>query len=130
MTRDYRIMDGNKMTGYLNERLAFRQNITDEQLAKLKELHIVKDFVFGLMEKTDDPVQLKAGADLVEQLEFALQRNWNFDEDAGMHEWYNVPGCLCPKLDNMDSRYPGSTHRIHTQDCPIHGFDVSEEFGG
>lgn len=109
----------------LNGRLIESQGVTDEQLKRLLVLHELKLFLFELMEKTDDPVQLKAGADLFEQIEFALQRNWNFTEDAGFHEWYTVPKCRCPKLDNAERRFPGASVdlRIYSGDCPIHKWD-------
>lgn len=117
----YIVTYNGKPVSRLNERLAKKQGVTDEQLTQLRLLHEVKHEVFRLMTLTSDPEQLKNGANLVEQLEFALQRNWNFPEDRGMHEWYDVPGCTCPKMDNADNRYPGSEMRIHMMDCPIHG---------
>lgn len=57
MKRDYRILVDGKVTGALNERLAIRQGVTDEQLEKLKELHVLKDFLFCTMKSYEHPSQ-------------------------------------------------------------------------
>ena len=121
--RDYTVMYEGKAMYTLNERLAIRQGVTDEQLETLKELHALKLALFERMNTTVDHAELKRGAACLEDIEFGMQRAWNFPEDRGMHEWYLIPGCTCPKLDNAERRYPGAEQRIISADCIIHGWD-------
>jgi hypothetical protein len=111
--------------------MAKRQGVTDEQLENLKAIHEIKLELFRLMGialaeylRDGDATELKSGAHLLEQIEFALQRNWNFSEDTGMHEWYLAPGCRCPKMDNAERRFPNApgSLRVINGDCPIHGW--------
>lgn len=107
--------------GALNERLILRQGVSDEQLERLKQLHVMKLDLFEEMKETDDRDKLREGAKRLQAIEFAMQDNWNFEQDKGMHEWYLIPKCTCPRMDNIDNRYPGSDRRIINLDCPVHG---------
>jgi len=137
--RDYTVTYNGKPQYMLNARMAERQCINDAQLIELKRLHQEKLRTFEYMEDYNDCLreairqqqaseediafyknQLRTAAHQVEQIEFEMQDNWNYSRDAGMHEWYNVPGCTCPKADNMDRRYPGSLFRIISPACPVH----------
>jgi len=106
----------------LNERLATAQGVTDEQLTKLRDLHQQKLMLFEQMELLDpttEPGRLKSLAFAVEQIEFDLQANWNFPQDPNFHEWYLVPHCKCPTLDNRDRK--GTQFKVISTFCPIHG---------
>ena len=105
-------------TYYLNKRLLDSKNAWGN-LSELVETHKMKLTLFDEMDKTDDSVKLHAFADGVQQLEFKLQRLWGFSENAHFHEWYLVPKCTCPKMDNAD--YRGTKYGITSGDCPVHG---------
>lgn len=104
---------------YLNFRLAEKQKVSDENIEKLKEVHVRKLEVFDKMKETEDKNLLKELAITVENIEFELQKLWGFEEDKNMHEWYMVPKCACPKIDNHDNR--GTEFKIINLDCPVHG---------
>lgn len=111
-----------KPTYRLNESLAKQQKVTSEQLANLVRLHERKLMLFDQMQELDPHTQqakLKALAAVFEQIEYQLQENWNFTQDRNFHEWYLVPHCSCPQLDNQDRK--GTPYRVITQTCPIHG---------
>jgi hypothetical protein len=104
----------------LSQSLAVSQRVTDEQLEALKRLHQKKLTLFALARLTDNKVALRQIAADFEQVEFDMQSNWNFPIDRKFHEWYTVPKCRCPRMDNMERR--GATDsRIIVQDCPVHG---------
>lgn len=102
----------------LNTHLIKRQKISDEKVEELKKLHVEKLDVFNEMRNTDNKEELKALAQKVEDIEFALQKTWGFAENRNFHEWYNVPKCRCPKMDNADNR--GTEFRIYNESCPVH----------
>lgn len=115
----FNVYHNGKVLYRLNERLAEKQGITDQELINLVELHQQKLHVFDTMNATDDPIKLKQLAKLVEDFEFEMQKNWHFEQNVNMHEWYRVPKCICPKMDNEDRR--GTEYRIYNATCPIHG---------
>ena len=89
-----------------------------ENLEELKETHWLKLLFYQMIEETNDLAELKElGLDL-EQIEYHLQRLWNFSEDYRFHRSWEYPKCYCPKMDNMDM-YP--YQRVTTQCCPLHG---------
>ena len=108
-----------KIAYYLNEGLAERQGVTDQEMINLIELHQQKLTIFEQMWATTDYTELRNLAELVEGIEFEMQKNWHFPQDATFHEWYNVPNCTCPKMDNEDRR--GTSYRVVDAKCPIHG---------
>lgn len=103
----------------LNEKLAERQGVTDQEMINLVDLHQEKLSIFSQMEAISDRAELRRMAGLVEGIEFEMQKNWHFPQDATFHEWYNVPNCTCPKMDNEDRR--GTSYRVVDAKCPIHG---------
>ena len=105
----------------LNVSLIHRQGIDEAAVVELVRLHEEKLELFSKMKVATDPATLKQGAKTLENIEFAMQRNWNFPEDTGFHEWYRIPQCCCPKADNADLRRPGNTRRIIDLTCPVHG---------
>jgi len=115
------VVYNNQPVYQLSTHLIQRQGVTDEQLERLKELHIKKLKLFDEMSATDDTAKLKEGALRLQAIEFAMQDNWNFPQDPGMHEWYLIPKCTCPRMDNIDRRFPGSKLRIISETCPVHG---------
>ena len=99
---------------YLNGSLAHFQRADIE---KSKKLHIFKHLLFEKMNtvaEEDLPLYNK----YVVELEFALQRAWNFPEDPDYHKHWLTPRCTCPKMDNEDW-YP-SKIKIYYEDCPVH----------
>lgn len=106
-----------RKTYYLNKHLLDRQNCW-LNLEDLIKTHKEKLDIFDLMDKTDDRNELRELAGQVQDKEFELQRLWKFSIDAKFHEWYLVPKCTCPKMDNADAR--GTKYSIFSSDCPIH----------
>ena len=96
-----------------------RQNLDVSELRALKSLHAEKLKYFKLMEETDDQAKLREYAGEVKFIEFEMQKNWHFPQDETFHEWYRVPKCTCPKMDNADRR--GTKYMVINQQCPIHG---------
>ena len=103
----------------LNARLVLNQGLDASELRALKALHAEKLKYFDLMNETDDAVALRKYAKEVEFIEFEMQKNWHFPQDSRFHEWYKVPKCSCPKLDNKDRQ--GTEYRIIDPKCVIHG---------
>lgn len=119
MNNKFAVVHKGEVKFYLNHHLLTKQKVSDENIGKLKEVHIKKLEVFDKMKETDDKQQLKDLALTVENIEFELQKLWGFEEDKNMHEWYMVPKCTCPRMDNHD--YKGTEFKIINAECPIHG---------
>jgi len=103
----------------LNQALLEKQGITAEGEELIRELHGRKVGAYSQIEKTTDPTDLEALADLVTHIEFALQRAWGFPQSIAFHRFWETPKCTCPNLDN-EERY-GTKQFIIASDCPLHG---------
>ena len=65
-------------------------------------------------------LSLKNCIESLEQLEFAMQAIWGFEQDPLKHVWWLYPDtCTCPKIDNRDPAFFGRG-RIINEDCPLH----------
>ena len=104
----------------LNKKMLKRQGITDLKVIKaLKVSHLIKFEIFEKMENTDDPQKLHQLAIELEQLEFAQQTLWGFEQNSNYHYWWKVPKCTCANMDNYDAY--GTKYRHVNLNCPVHG---------
>lgn len=110
--------DGNPV-GILDEKLVSKQKLTEQQIAKIKELHCVKSIIFDCMFDSDDKEELHILAELLERLEYALQQAWGFPQDRNKHMWWRALKCTCPTMDNEDAY--GTEYRCINMKCPVHG---------
>jgi len=115
---EVRFSNGDYVTT-LNSNMARDQNVSSENIEMLKETHILRALIFAAMERTDNITTLKNFAKMFERLEFLQQELWGFKKDSNWHQWFDVPKCKCPKLDNADRI--GSEESVMNSDCPIHG---------
>lgn len=112
------IVYNGQLKGYLNESLIRQQALTPEKVEKIKKLHLKKWEIFEEMENETSKELLKSYAQLVETIEYELQNLWGFSKDKNFHEWYKVPHCKCPKVDNEERK--GTPYRVISQYCLIH----------
>jgi hypothetical protein len=120
--RPYTVVYKKKPRSILNRRLIIEKKVTEEQLERILSLHVEKLKLFDSMTKLDPEKNislLMEKAKIFEGIEFSLQENWNFDKNSDFHEWYSVPHCGCPKLDNHDLH--GTELRVISGSCLIHG---------
>jgi hypothetical protein len=101
----------------LNPRLIQRQGLGEAEVQHLQSLHEARQEIEEAMENAAEG-NLPALAKEWEANQFALQRGWRFPENALYHQWWEVPRCTCPKLDNR-VRYPNGPY-IHDTGCPVH----------
>ena len=102
----------------LNKQLLKRQNITDT--TELEALYKELNELFKKAEQTMCSCTLKKLAKELTDLEFKLQKAWNFSQDQKFHSyWFLIPHCTCPKLDNQERI--GLNQRIISEDCIVHG---------
>lgn len=104
----------------LNKKLLKQQNISKEDEKKIEELHIKLDTLkeTPLEEIENIPEYVKS----IEQIEYALQRLWKFEEDSTKHtHWLTDPKCHCPTIDNKELF--GVDRRIISQKCKLHWKD-------
>jgi len=109
----------------LNQQLVEKQKLTDDDCDELERLHDQRERLFAKMLgcRLDNPYELnslKLYGELLESLEYNMQRVWKFPQTSSMHTWwYQVPHCQCPILDNMDMQ--GADARVYNLGCPVHG---------
>lgn len=124
----YAVVRNDKVVYYLNGNLAIANKVTDEELEQIKALHVKKLDLFDIATQAaaaNNTDLLKSLAAELQQIEFDMQKAWHFPQDHTFHEWYAIPGCRCPKMDNAEAR--GVDRRIYSGACPIHGQGISSE---
>lgn len=105
-------------TTVLNPELLQSQKRSLEDIAEILGLHARKIALFKDME-TANEFSLEAYGRELREVEYALQRAWNFPQSAKYHKFWEVPRCTCPKLDNAE-RYPTGNYVIN-ETCLVHG---------
>ena len=114
---------------HLNERLAIRQGVSDEQLEALKTSYRLRWILFEAAKQSlEEPLKLKMLAGVFDQLESEQQKLWNFKDDPNHHRFFDFPGCACPKHDNAERL--GTPYKIYSEGCPIHGDRVTKVMHG
>lgn len=109
----------------LNPHLAAKQGVTEGQLEALRASHLIRASLFKAASLgIHNDLLLTMVANVFDALETEQQKLWNFPADPNHHRFFDVPGCLCPKHDNAERL--GTSQRIYSNDCPIHGRWVAE----
>ena len=73
-----------------------------------------------VMARIGGPAVVKPLLPVIQDIEFAMQEACGLPKDDKKHRWWmEIPGCTCPKYDNMDLF--GTGLRIYSEDCPYHG---------
>ncbi len=114
-----------KKTILLNGLLIERQETDEETVKKLKAAHYHRLEVITKMEQTDEKLSLRLLNEEIERIDFELQKLWGFPENSNYHRWWEVPKCVCPKMDNRDNY--GTKYRIIVENCPIHSLKKENE---
>jgi hypothetical protein len=102
----------------LNGRLLAVQKVT-HNLEKLKQIHVTRLDI-------EEAISLENNLDILKDLvidwemcQFELQSLWGFKEDSSFHEFWTLPQCQCPVMDNRENK--GYYRRIINLGCPLHG---------
>ena len=110
----------------LNPFVIKKQGLNQSDIDEIRFHHSRKDRLLKLMDELDevkDRTELREYVDQLEQVEFAMQRAWKFEQDANYHTWWlKSRHCKCPGMDNRDMTYYGRG-KIKMQACPLHGWD-------
>lgn len=108
----------------INMDLARKRNISEDAIEEIQKCQWYLDEVLENPEvfcesPEDIPGHIKG-------LEYKLQNLWGFDANEMMHRWwFEVKGCSCPKIDNMETR---GYYDIINSDCPYHGNDKAKSW--
>lgn len=102
---------------YLNKNLLDRQNAW-ENIEELINFHKRKLDLFDEIDNGLWDNNLPKAAQKLQEIEFNMQEAWKFGKNAEFHEWYLIPKCTCPVMDNMELR--GTKYNIFSGDCPVH----------
>lgn len=107
---------------YLNPSLIEKQNLSSNQIKIIKNLHAnLLQIKQTMRDNINNPSMLRELFNLTSQVEFNLQLRWGFPINWKMTNWFYVPGCECPKLDNHEAK---PYRQIINCECPIHGHET------
>ena len=108
-----------------NKELLAKQGVTREQRQELEHIYALLENTINVAKilQEDEDLTYVTGSvisNTIRDIEFALQKQWNFPQNENFHSYQNkLPGCTCPKMDNQE-RW-GTEYGIITKDCPYHG---------
>jgi hypothetical protein len=103
----------------INNNLVIRQKVSPEDVKKIEKLQNIRSYFYDFIELSEDKEEIRRLAKFITQIEFQLQKLWNFKPDETMHRWFDVPKCSCPRMDNVD--YLGTPYKSINHKCIIHG---------
>jgi hypothetical protein len=121
----------------INSSLVEQRGLDQVDIGILFNLHGQKLFLFNdarnfLIKKAKakkidlkDIEKIKDYNERLRELEFAAQEAWGFSQNTKYHNWWlDMPGCTCPKLDNLDCS--GVDQNIISHECPWHSLPYLE----
>ena len=111
----------------VNPILIQKQGLDSDRVEKILRLHIDRMELVDRMRELDPTKDLQALLDLElkhRENQYALQEAWGFSRDRSMHDWFEVPHCACPKMDNRERK--GTQYQIRSLDCIYHGSQIGD----
>jgi len=109
----------------INEELIKQKGLSNGTVKAIRELHFLRAATMDLMTQVENDTLLPGLASVIEDLNYQLQDLWGFPRDSNFHEWYGLPKCTCPIMDNQDAR--GTSNRCYSGDCPVHSPFLKEK---
>ena len=106
----------------INMGLAASRNLSVETIIKIEQLHDTRGTVHKAIRSAtlaQSKEVVYALASSLPSIETALQVLWGFPTDINYYRFWEVPCCICPRMDNEDS-YPSGYYVINSQ-CWLHG---------
>jgi hypothetical protein len=118
--KDLNINFRNKPISRLNEELVIIRGLDKDDVAKIVKIHEKRWEKIELMKTLDatDKRELHALRDEITDLDFQLQDLWKFERNINFHNFFDLPHCTCPKMDNRGRL--GSPYKFYAEDCPLH----------
>lgn len=111
----------------VNPGIVKKQGLDSNRVEKILQLHIDRMELVDGMRELDPTKDLQALLDLElkhREIQYALQAAWGFSRDRSMHDWFEVPHCSCPKMDNRERK--GTPYQIRSLDCIYHGSQIGD----
>jgi len=105
-----------------NPILVKRQGIDEESVRQINILHDVRESLHECLASMNVYTYNSLAREIVKLLydiEAELQRLWKFPVNPNYYKFWNVPACVCAKMDNEDA-YPTGYYSINLN-CPLHG---------
>ncbi len=100
---------------WLNAALVAKQGLSEDDLRKLKWTHRFKFSLVCRMLATKNQDDIEILGKLFTKLLFFQQKVWKFDQNEDMHNWKEIPHCICPDKASFEKH-------VINQGCPVHGY--------
>lgn len=107
----------------INQKLAQERNLTEENINKINELHLLREKVEKNMAKASVE-ELPAYDKRLDEIEYQLQDLWGFGRNSSFIKFWERPLCRCPTLDNKDSY--GFGYYTYSSTCPVHNYKFNQ----
>jgi hypothetical protein len=103
----------------LNQRLITQQGLNQEQVNRIKELHLERISIENQLASAHRVEDIKAIFGYWQDCEYRLQDAWGFPRDANWHPSHRLSKCSCGATMDNDERL-GTPYKVITRGCPIH----------
>lgn len=88
-------------------------------LEALKEVYWLKCMFNEMIEKSNDPCEIRDLAKNLTECEFEIQELWGFPRDIKYHRFWQAKKCTCAQMDNEEA-WPSGYYSIDLN-CLLHG---------
>lgn len=112
------VIYGGELVFRLNKHLVERQGLTEEDVEKIKSLHVERLSIEDQLASASRLEDIKTIYSWWVQNQRRLQAVWGFPVNDNFHPSHRLPHCICAKLDG-DERL-GTPYKVVTCGCPIH----------
>ena len=104
----------------LNKHLIKKQGLTQEDVNRLKELHLERISIEKQLDEASRPEDIKTIFGWWSQNQRELQSAWGFPVDDNWHPSHRLSKCSCGATMDNNERL-GTPYKIYKSDCPLHG---------
>ena len=106
----------------VNLSLAEERGLSYDDIRIIETLQKVRDRIHKKL-KTKEAEPTTTVAKFLEEIEETLGEIWFGKADLSYYKFWEVPRCICPKIDNEDI-YPSDSY-YYSMGCPLHGKKAS-----
>ena len=92
---------------------------TVKAILKVHHTRLKTRYHMSQMNPLEEYEKLIKANQTIKECDITLQDLWGFEENEDYFRFWEVPYCLCPKLDNEDA-YPTGYYVVNGN-CPVHG---------
>ena len=105
----------------VNLSLAKKYGLSRDSVIMISSLHQQRQVIFEALQSGEFKPSKRLNS-MLESIEESLQLQWFNKVDMKYYRFWDIPKCVCPKVDNTE-RYPYGNYII-SENCKFHGSKI------